>query len=436
MALQKLAAMWTALLAMGLLIALLTYRGRRERQRWTLAWATALLFGLNLALICGVFGALALLISQFTQERRTAAGITGGLLLVFIVLDMVHRVIPGTEWLSRLSPVYYYNLSKPLMPSYGANAGALLVLAAPERALERRGDLALCAARCRRARSRCPRWLRVPERAVSPERALPVNAWSLRSVYARSLAMIAVPTLWWTLAIAGFAALMVFIVAADGAETAVALYELAAAAERDSPTLAAADANTNAALLSFLFVLLPVLLMAFAVTQASRWSADEEDGLQELVLATPQPRLTRLLARFGALTTATVFIGVLTLAADGAGRRRHRSGAGRGQSGRGHAFDDSAGAADGGAGLSVLRLAARRRRHRPLELPAGDLVLHQLHRAGAELAGRGAAALGPLLLWHAAAARLAGGYTLTVLPVAIGALALASARFVRKDIAR
>ena len=49
--------------------------------------------------------------------------------------------------------------------------------------------------------------------------------------------------------------------------------------------------------------MLPALLMAFAVTQASRWAADEEDGLQELVLATPQSRLTVILARFGALTT-------------------------------------------------------------------------------------------------------------------------------------
>ncbi len=55
--------------------------------------------------------------------------------------------------------------------------------------------------------------------------------------------------------------------------------------------------------------------MAFAVTQANRWSADEEDGRQELVLATPQSRLTVLLARFGALTTARVIMGVLTLAA-------------------------------------------------------------------------------------------------------------------------
>ncbi|HEY7973721.1 MAG TPA: ABC transporter permease, partial [Ktedonobacterales bacterium] len=73
------------------------------------------------------------------------------------------------------------------------------------------------------------------------------------------------------------------------------------------------DALTNASLMSFLFVFLPLLLMAFAITQASRWAADEENGLQELVLATPQSRLRVLLARFGALTTATVLIGVVTL---------------------------------------------------------------------------------------------------------------------------
>lgn len=73
-------------------------------------------------------------------------------------------------------------------------------------------------------------------------------------------------------------------------------------------------ATFNASLLSALFVLLPLMLMAFAVTQANRWAADEEEGRQELVLATPQPRLAVLLARFGALTTATVIIGIVTLA--------------------------------------------------------------------------------------------------------------------------
>jgi len=58
--------------------------------------------------------------------------------------------------------------------------------------------------------------------------------------------------------------------------------------------------------------------MAFAVTQANRWSADEEDGRLELVLSTPQPRLQVLLGRFAALSTATVFIALVTLIATAA----------------------------------------------------------------------------------------------------------------------
>src|ERR1700674_1233739 len=126
-ALEKLAAMWTALLAMGLLIGLLAFAGGRKFGG-DFSLGDGMLFGLNLALICAVIGALALLISQFTQEQGSAAGWTAGLLLVFIVLDMVHRVVPNSEWISRLSPIYYYNLSKPLIPSYGANAGAMAVL--------------------------------------------------------------------------------------------------------------------------------------------------------------------------------------------------------------------------------------------------------------------------------------------------------------------
>src|SRR5581483_640024 len=109
-ALEKLAAMWTALLLMGLIIGLLAFGGSKTADA-DFGLGDALLFGLNLALICGVFGSIALLVSQFTQERGAAAGITGGLLLLFIVLDTVHRVVDGAEWISRLSPVYYYNLS-------------------------------------------------------------------------------------------------------------------------------------------------------------------------------------------------------------------------------------------------------------------------------------------------------------------------------------
>jgi ABC-2 type transport system permease protein len=310
-ALEKLAAIWVALLLMALLIGLITFGGGRSANA-DFSLGDALLFGLNLALICGVFGSIALLLAQFTRERSTAAGMTGGLLLVFIIMDMLHRITAGTEWISRLSPIYYYNLSKPLIPSYGTNPGAMLVLLALNLLLSG-AALWLFARRDIGAPVALPGFLRRQERPVSPEHALPVNAWSLRSIYARSLAKLLVPTFWWTVAIAGFATWMVFIVQ----QTEQKLQDVFAnsPAFKNMVTLVGGNnANFNASLLSFLFVFLPVLLMAFAVTQASRWAADEEDGLHELVLATPQPRLTVILARFGALTSATVFIGAITFA--------------------------------------------------------------------------------------------------------------------------
>src|SRR5260370_11124838 len=63
-ALEKLAAVWTALLLMGLLIALITFAGGKSFNAdyiLTDAW----LFGLNLALICGAFRSLPPLVSQF-----------------------------------------------------------------------------------------------------------------------------------------------------------------------------------------------------------------------------------------------------------------------------------------------------------------------------------------------------------------------------------
>jgi ABC-2 type transport system permease protein len=432
-ALEKLAAVWTALLAMGLLIGLLAFVGGKSVSA-DFGLGDALLFGLNLALICGVFGGIALLLSQFTQERGTAAGWTAGLLLVFIVLDMAHRVIPNTEWAGRISPVYYYNLSKPLAPGYGTNPGAMLVL------------LALCillsgaavwlfAQRDVGGTVALPSFLRLPERAVRPERALPVNAWSLRSVYTRSLGMIAVPTFWWTLGIAGFAGWMVVVVKQTEAQMTTI--------SESSPTLkdfitkvGGGDLTTNATILSAFFVLLPLLLMAFAVTQANRWSADEEEGRLELVLSTPQPRLQVLLGRFASLTTATIIIGVLTLAAT------------------------ALASAATGLKLDGGNLAAATLSMIPLGLlvaAIGYLLSGWLRTA----VDTGLLSfllviwffisfIGPELNWSDAALRLSAFYyygtpllhglplgdMLGVLAVSIVALVLASVRFVRKDIGR
>ena len=308
-ALEKLAAMWTALLAMGVLIGLLAFAGG-QKFGGDFGIGDALLYGLNLALICAVIGALALLISQFTQEQGPAAGWTAALLLVFIVMDMIHRVIPSTEWISRLSPIYYYNLSKPLVPSYGVNVGAMLLLLALTLILSG-AAIRLFVRRDVGGTVPLPRWLRLPERPAN--RALPVNDWSLRSIYARSLGMIAVPMAWWTLGIAAWAVWIEVVVQQMAARLSNLL--------SSSPAMLnllknlGGDAGINETFLSALFVFLPLFLMAFVVTQVSAWSADEQDGRLELVLATPQPRMQVLLGRFAALATATIVISLITLVA-------------------------------------------------------------------------------------------------------------------------
>jgi ABC-2 type transport system permease protein len=310
-ALEKLAAMWAALLLIGLIVGVLAYLGGLAFKA-DFSLVDGLLFGLNLSLICAVFGGVALLISQFTQERGPAAGATGALLLVFIVLDMVHRVIPDTEWISRLSPIYYYNLSKPLIPSYGTSLEGLLVQLVLAVLLSAAGVWLF-------VRRDAGDVVHVPglrTRAPRASHALPAGDLSLRSVYARSLGMIGWATFWWTLVIAGFAGWMVLVVEQmvsklndlfSSGDSSLAVQVLKA--------IGGGGSRLNELFLGAMFELLPVLLMAFAVTQVNRWSADEDDGRLEIVLSTPRSRSSVLLGRFAALATATIVIGLLTLAA-------------------------------------------------------------------------------------------------------------------------
>jgi len=311
-ALEKLAALWTALLAIGMIAGVLAYLGG-VAFHGNFILLDGLLFGLDLALICAVIGCIALLISQFTHERGPAAGATGGLLIVFIVVDMVHRVVPNTEWVSRLSPIYYYNLSKPLIPSYGTSVGGMLVLLGLAVVLSGAAVWLFV----RRDVGDVVRIPGLPLRAAIPSRALPTGDWSLRSVYARSLGMIAMPTFWWTLLIAGFAAWMVVVVE----QMVGKLNDLLNSSSGSSPALGilknigGGGTALNSIFLGAMFELLPVLLMAFAVTQVSRWKTDEDEGRLEIILSTPQSRSKVLLGRFAALATAAVIVGVATLAA-------------------------------------------------------------------------------------------------------------------------
>src|SRR5256885_2090622 len=165
-------------LVIGLVSGVIAYIGGLAFKA-DLTLADGLMWGLDLALICVVFGSVALLISQFTHERGPVAGATGALLVVFIVVDMVHRVIPGTDWFSRLSPIYYYNLSKPLITSYGTSAGGMFAMLAIGIVLTAAG-IWLFVRRDVGDVVKVP-WLDRIARPAAPSRSLPVNDWSLRS---------------------------------------------------------------------------------------------------------------------------------------------------------------------------------------------------------------------------------------------------------------
>src|SRR5207245_972714 len=115
------------------------------------------------------------------------------------------------DWISRISPVYYYNLTKPLVPGFHDDPSGPFVLLALSLVLSAAG-VWLFLRRDAGGTVRLPEWLRRLQPEPRPRRALPVDDWSLRSIYGRSLAMIARPTVWWTLGIAGFAAWMVVVV--------------------------------------------------------------------------------------------------------------------------------------------------------------------------------------------------------------------------------
>ncbi|MBI3973302.1 MAG: ABC transporter permease subunit [Chloroflexi bacterium] len=308
---EKLAGLATALVVMALVLGTLVWlAGVTAKAEY--GALDAYVFGLNVALTAGTFGAIALLVSQFTSERGTAAGMTGGFLALSFLLHSTGRVSPNVKWVSYLSPLYYAGLTKPLVPEVGINPGAMLVLAA---------IVVVCAGGAA--------WLftrrdlgfgyRLPLLGVLPASGRPAAAdgalaryafsgeWPLRSVYLRSLRTSGQAALWWAGGMAGFAVWMTAI----GKQLQENLVAIAAS----SPLLAAVfsriagGAQANALFLGMLvFTFTPLVISAFAVTQAARWAADEEEGRTEMVLASPVPRWRALLARFAAI--ATVLLGI------------------------------------------------------------------------------------------------------------------------------
>jgi ABC-2 type transport system permease protein len=271
--------------------------------------AGALLAGVDLSLLLFFYAMLALFISQYTRTAGTAAGATGALYTLFFVLDGTGRAYPNLAWVQRLSPNYYYGLSKPLIPSYGTNFGAMALLLALGLLLLV-GSMVIFLRRDIGTVATLP-FLRILRkgraRTVSPEARIERAArdpW-LRSVPARVLRAGGPGLGWWMLGVFLYAAYAAGIVKSSEQQ----LRDLI----NGSPTFAHVF-GTNLLATDYGFVSLAVFLivsiaaMLYALIRANDWPANQDNGRLDIVLSTPQPRWRVALQWYGAALVGFILL--------------------------------------------------------------------------------------------------------------------------------
>jgi ABC-2 type transport system permease protein len=292
--LSKLGALALAVILIGLLFALGLIAGE-IRLEGHVNVIRALLTGLNVSGLAFFFGSLALLFSQWSTSRATAAGWTSGLLLLSVLLDSAGRILHGSR-VQFLSPFYYYNLNRPLIKSFPDQplaavllVGLALLCAGASLLLFARRDIGGVAFSWPGQREGgahdAAASLRQAERALST-----------RSVSLQTLHRDGWSTFWWGLGVI-LVDVYCLVIALS---TQQAFYQLTQKTPLLQQLFFDTPINTNAAMLgTFLFTFMPALVVAFALTLALKWSADLENGRLEVLLSTPQPRGKILLSRFG-----------------------------------------------------------------------------------------------------------------------------------------
>ena len=288
--LEKVAASAVSLLILGLAYAVGAMLGEANLGV-PVTVAGALLAGLNLSLLLFFYAMLALIVSNYTHSASAAAGIAGGLYGIFFILNGTGRIFPSVSWLRRLSPDYYYDLSKPLITSYGTNVADMLFLLALGLILLA-GSLALFTRRDIGAVATLPF---IGERAgrkvkaLSPEGEIDRAArdpW-LRSVLTRASRAAAPAVGWWSLG--------VFIYALYGAAiTNSSGTQLRDIFNRSSVFNQVADADllsSNDGFVSFIvFLFISIVVLIYALVRANGWASDQDNGRLDIVLSTPQRR--------------------------------------------------------------------------------------------------------------------------------------------------
>ena len=240
--------------------------------------------------------ALALLIAQFVDSRRVAAGVSAIVLLALFLLNSLGRTLEAPARFRGVSPFYYVDRTNGLSPggqidwasTLGVSVAALALVALAGVAFTRR-DLGAGLVRPRRA---------VRPRVIEPSRNPFLRAPVLATIYEQRVGLTA-----WMVSTALLALFM------------TSLAKSVADLVNHIPIFRAyvsGQGDLNRAVISvFWFAMMPLVLGAFAITQVSRWTTDDTEGRLEMVLSEPVSRRRVALERAGALLVATTFIAVV-----------------------------------------------------------------------------------------------------------------------------
>jgi ABC-2 type transport system permease protein len=242
------------------------------------------------ALVAYAFG---LLVSQLMVSPRAAGGVAAAVIVGLYLFTNVWQELGPAGGARFISPFYYFNTSRALVPGYGFDLAAAaaqlamtaLLLAAATWAFQRRDYAAAL-------------WSR-PARQVRPGR--PVQRTVLRSLWSATLVRERYGLLGW----AGATALAMFMMARLE-PTVVDMWnkiKLFQTFIGTQPGRSASDMY-----LSYAAEIVAPIVVAYVITRAASWVADLREGRVELILAGPVswPRL--IAERLAALAVGVLVI--------------------------------------------------------------------------------------------------------------------------------
>lgn len=294
------------LVGVGLWLGMIAAKASAPDINVTVSMSAAMLAALNAGVAAFLFGMIALLLAQL-MSRAEAAGVTGGLMAFFFVLDGTGRQVQSAAGLRPFSLIYFYDRSLPLVPGHGVDWGAFALLAAlailfavvavPLFLRRDLGRSVLADVSVGRGRQRAR-----PSAAESLARAWR-EPWT-RGVGLQAFRRQAVAMTWWILILAIVSGYLVYI----ARTTEKQIQDLINSSSFFRQYFSGADLSTNNGFLSaLLFSYVPVVLAVFIGILAFSWATDLDKGRLELTLSAPVSRWRAILERYAAILVAAVF---------------------------------------------------------------------------------------------------------------------------------